>query len=438
MQMEIKCLQDEGTQVIKSLEEMKTEKQKNIDSLEEEKRKIQENIKSKGEKLKTHIDSLTTITTDTLNNNFTETKGALESEEKLITTTIDDTEKLKRQLQSVPCSDVAHQFIFMKLVKKSIAEAKKVKEKIEAKGTQVLKLNENTVFDMSILAGKDLGAVVVKSMNQRFCPPKKINIKTRREVNVKMKSDTKMCYITGVCQLQDGTVILTDYYNWKIKRLVGDYNVRDHCDLDSYPTDICCTDQNEVAVKMYSNKVHFIEVGKDLSKLREIAIEGGGYCGIVYVDKELWVSTGSGINVYSRSGELLKMIVKEIIGHNIFKKGVQRMALSEDIVIVTDYSNGAVCLQKDGKVKNELRDQRLSYTKGVCVSSDKIVFLSGYSSKNIIYFSSDGKYSGELTRKKDDMHTTYPGCMWYDNNWNCIILANETSTDFIHILEISH
>lgn len=157
---------------------------------------------------------------------------------------------------------------------------------------------------------------------------------------------------------------------------------------------------------------------------------------MVYCDGYLWVSTGKSVKVYNTNGKHLQTVENGENGQGIFKGEVQHMTVSDDTVIVTDNSDGAVCVGKDGTIRKEFRDQRLNNTKGICVSSDSTVFVSGQYSCNIVMFSSDGKYLGELLTKKECVK--WPGPLLYDINKNCIFFSCFAKSDYIHILELCH
>ncbi|XP_045172124.2 uncharacterized protein LOC123534109 [Mercenaria mercenaria] len=330
--------------------------------------------------------------------------------------------------------DAVQQFVQMKLIQKTVNDAIKLIEDSEAKGSKALCFTENTDLKNSMMTATSLGHVNTETENDPQTAQRVYKVKSKKEINIKMQNDRIPCCISDVCQLQDGTIILADWNNRKIKRLDMDYNIKDHCDLGNYPKGICCTGSNEVAVKMNNNKVQLISVGSSLSKQREISVAGGNYWGMAYYAGELWISTGSGVTVYSTSGTLVKTIDKDINGRGIFKASTQQMAVSGETVIVTDHSNGAVCLGRDYTVQRELRDESLVSTRGVCVSSDGTVFLSGFSSKNIVMFDKKGKCLGELVVK--DAGLGNPIALHYDDKRKCLIVTC-SSSDKIVMFDIS-
>ncbi|XP_053376130.1 uncharacterized protein LOC123534284 [Mercenaria mercenaria] len=425
-QQEVERLQNDTRNIQERLADTDKKTKKNIDCIEEQRDGILTKVEEVEKSLIEHIRKLKREAMDTVNKDYTSVKEELKSNITLIANMKKEIENASSQFQTFTSMDVGQQFVQMKLIQQTVNDAVKLVEDSEAKGSKALCFTENTDLKTSIMTATSFGHANTVTENECETAQRVYKVKSKQEINIKMQNDMYTCYISDVCQLQDGTIILADCDNTKIKRLDINYNIKDHCDLGGCPRGICCTGQNEIAVKMDNNKVQFVSVGSSLSKLKDISIEGGGYFGMAYCAGELWISTGlTGVNVYSTSGTLLKTISKDINGRKIFKSYTQHMAVSGETVIVTDYSDGAVCLGRDNTVQKELRDGRLVNTEGVCVSSDGTVFLAGYSSQNIVMFDKNGQCLGELVAK--DAGLTNPVALKYDDKRNCLIVTCASS-----------
>ncbi|XP_053392030.1 uncharacterized protein LOC123563791 [Mercenaria mercenaria] len=359
--------------------------------------------------------------------------GELESEISVSTNMIQNLKKTSEQLQSVAGMDAVQQFVQMKLMKKTVTEANKLHADVETNGTKSVCFTENTDFITSVMSANTFGEVRTEAEEKKPSKPIQYKMKSKEEINVRISNDKSRCAISDVCQLPDGMVLLTDQCNNKVKRLDMNYCIKDYCDLDELPKGICCIDKNEVAVKLFNNKLQFISVGSTLSKTSCITIKGGGNYGMALYAGELWISSGDGVNVYNTTGTLIKSIDKDQTGKAIFKSTTNHMTVSSNNIIVADWSDGAVCLKKDAKVMMELRDKRLRGTLGVCASDSGTVFLCGYNSNNIVMFSSDGKCLGELIAA--DAGLKKPMSLCYDSNKHCIIITCCMS-DFIYVIDL--
>ncbi|XP_053390418.1 uncharacterized protein LOC128553310 [Mercenaria mercenaria] len=433
-QNDIQRLQFETKAVHDQLVAANKKKQKNVASLEVQRSDILHNIQDIENTIVEYIGKLKREAVESLNKTCSEVNGKLESEISLMANTITEVDKSKGILQTVNRVDARQQFVQIKLIERTVKDAKELFEESESEGTRIARFTENADLRSILTTVTDLGRVESLSENQKQITPRQYKIKAKKELNVRMRNDNKTCYIIDLCLLQDGTVVLTDYSNRKIKRLDTNFSIKDAFDVTFNPTAICCTAKNEIAVKLSNDTVQFISVGQILSVLRNISVAGVSCCGMAYLAGELWVSNESSVNVYNTSGTLLKSINKIVNGQSIFKSSPKRMSVRGVTVIVTDGSDGAVCLGRDGTVKSELRDGRLKNCIGVCVSADGTVFLSGYNSKNFVMFSGDGKCQGELSTKETDLLYVFSLC--YVNQRNCLILAREIYNDSINILEM--
>ncbi|XP_045172409.2 uncharacterized protein LOC123534301 [Mercenaria mercenaria] len=434
-QKELERLQNDTRNVQERLALNDKNTQKNIDRIEEQRDGIITKVEGVEKSLIEHIRKLKREAMNTVNKDYTSVKEEMKSDITLIANMKVEIENASSQLRTFSSMDAGQKFVQMKLIQQTVNDAVKVVEDSEAKGSKTLCFTENGDLKTSIMTATFLGHVNTVTENDRQTAQSIYKVKSKKEINIKMQNDRTTCSIHDVCQLQDGTIILADGNNRKIKRLDMNYNIKDHCDLGDSPTGICCTGQNEVAVKMYNNKIQFISVDSSLSKLKDISIEGGGYFGMAYCAGELWISNGNtGVNVYSLSGTLLKTISKGI-NEKIFKSHTQHIAVSGETVIVTDNSDGAVCLGRDYTVQRELRDGRLVNTKSVCVSSDGTVFMSGYCSHNIVMFDKNGKCLGELVAKHADL--AHPLALRYDDKRKCLFATCDSSDNMI-IFDIAH
>ncbi|XP_053374847.1 E3 ubiquitin-protein ligase TRIM33-like [Mercenaria mercenaria] len=253
-QMEVDRLQNDTRNIQERLADTDKKKQKNIDCLEEQRDEIFTKIEDVERGLIEHIRKLKREAVSTLNKDYTLVKEKLKSGITLIANMKKEIENASSQSQTFTSMDVGQQFVQMKLIQQTVNDAVKLVEDSEAKGSKVLCFTENADLKTSIMTATSLGHVNTVTENDRQTAQRVYKVKSKKEINIKVPNDRATCQIVDLCQLQDGTIILADCNNWKIKRLDMNYNIKDHYDLGHLLRGICCTGQNEVAVKMYSNK----------------------------------------------------------------------------------------------------------------------------------------------------------------------------------------
>ncbi|XP_060584159.1 uncharacterized protein LOC132740298 [Ruditapes philippinarum] len=391
----------------------------NLQCIEEQRNDVVSQIEGLARGLVEHIQKLEREALEGLDAVYSLVKGELETDISNLSKAKQEIEQVRSQLKDLDSLDKI-QFVQTKLTQQTLNDAVTVFGQHESKGIQSLYLKENTELKSSVSSSTFLGSVQKISENKRLPTSRTYKVRSQKEENIRMKNDKDDPYICDVCQLPDGTIILADHYNKRIKRLDVNYNIKDCFDLGSYTTGICCTGNTEVAVKLNNNKVRFISVGSILSKVRDISVTSGGYRGMAYCAGELWVSAERGVNVYSMTGTILNSIGSDVNGQRIFTS-IQQMTVSRENVCVADPSDGVVCLTRDGTVKRKLRDKRLADTRGVCVSNDGTVFISGCGSNNIMMFDSEGKCLGELVSK--DSGLVSPLSLLFDDKRNCLVVA---------------
>ncbi|XP_060552034.1 E3 ubiquitin-protein ligase TRIM71-like [Ruditapes philippinarum] len=385
-QTEIQQLLDETKKTKDVLSTTVIKHNDNLTSIDQQRKVIQEKLDSTEMKLIEQICQIKIKTEDSLNEKHASLKEKLNLSIGQSSCKIKELKESEEQLQTITKLDKEQQFVHIKLMKKAATDAFNLEASIGSDGTMSISFTGDEQLKSLVMAANSLGQVISNNGAKKVSEPKHYKIKSKREVYVRMDNDASQCKIADICQLTDGQILVADYQNKKVKQLGVNYKISNTCDLDASPTGICCISKNEIAVKMANNKIQFISIGSsNMARTRVISIEGGIYCGILYFDKEIWISRASGIDIYNISGTLTKKIGDNESPKKKFKStSVQHMAVSGDTVIVTDYSDGAVCLNKDGTVLRELRDQKLIKTRGVCVADDGTVFLCGYTSNNIV------------------------------------------------------
>ncbi|XP_060551104.1 E3 ubiquitin-protein ligase Midline-1-like [Ruditapes philippinarum] len=420
-QAEIQSLLD-GTQTVQDKVKSLTVKQKqNVTAIEKEKEAIEGKLDDTVTKLMEHIRTLKRETAKCLNDKYSTLKEELVSAISVSGRTAEDLKQTKEQLHTIDSLDLEQQFVRMKLVKKTVQDANTFITEGEAEGTKFIDFTVNKELTDIITKANSIGEVTTGIVDEQELKQRQYTIKSTKEINVKLSNDKWVCCISDICILPDDTILLTDHYNNKVKRLDSNDSVENVYDFHARTTGICSVSNSEVAVKLNNNRIQLFSVGSPLSKGKTIDIKNGGQFGLTMCCGDLWSSASNCVNVYSTSSYLLKSIVKDQNGKSIFKSNVQHMSVTSDTVIVTDSSDGAVCLNKDGVVIRELRDSRLKNTRGVCKDDDGTVFLCGYQSQNIVMFNRDGKCLGELIGK--DSGLKLPVSMFFDGRRNRLIVG---------------
>ncbi|XP_060582490.1 uncharacterized protein LOC132738899 isoform X1 [Ruditapes philippinarum] len=191
-------------------------------------------------------------------------------------------------------------------------------------------------------------------------------IKGNQSYNVKVKSDKNDCHINSACCMKDGTIILADYNNIKLKRLHGyNYTLTDCYDLPGAPYKVCMINNKQVAVTVPSKQeVHIISLERNMKRTNKINTDF--VClGLAHANNNLYISDSTSVYMYTLSGRKLKQFRKDQSGHELFSN-IHSLAVSKDAtrIYVADHNNGLIVLDNNGQVITSFNDLQL---KGLTV-----------------------------------------------------------------------
>ncbi|KAH3781907.1 hypothetical protein DPMN_159816 [Dreissena polymorpha] len=88
---------------------------------------------------------------------------------------------------------------------------------------------------------------------------KAFNVQSNAKHNVRIPSDSGVCWITGTCVLPDGQVLVIDRANKNIKLLNQQYQVVSHWDVNDIPRAICLITPSEVALAVDTINIHEVQ-----------------------------------------------------------------------------------------------------------------------------------------------------------------------------------
>ena len=157
-----------------------------------------------------------------------------------------------------------------------------------------------------------------------FCNTKLIPFKTLRGTCIKTRSDNHEPFITGLCFVPDGQIILCDNSNNKLK-LFHEVNgiVRFEITCDSSPYDIAVVDDTKVVVSLPSSAIiRFVDIKPGVKLQDQIDVKGTCY-GVAVFEDNIYVcianqdnsdvSTATdesfcGIKIFSFAGDIKRTI----------------------------------------------------------------------------------------------------------------------------------
>lgn len=216
---------------------------------------------------------------------------------------------------------------------------------------------------------------------------------------VRTTGDHDSCTVTGICQLLDGKIAITDWQNNKVKLLDSfNYSVIAQLSMPPHPCDICPITESQLAVALYDmtdsgvfirNEIHFLNAANGDLILERIIRLNHGCAGINYVAGKLFVSFRDAVYTYNLSGQKLSKIYEDKSGDAF----VFRFCLNEDgsrIYVTNMQKHQFLTLDASGQQLSTLQDPYLVFPTGVCMADNGTVFECGFQSNNIIQIDREG------------------------------------------------
>ncbi|XP_045206786.2 uncharacterized protein LOC123559031 [Mercenaria mercenaria] len=287
-------------------------------------------------------------------------------------------------------SNMSQQFVSLKKGKTATEKAERCTEdKTSEFSRQEFVFQRNQQLLSNLMQETRLGKI-----NQQHALYK---LSGKKVYNIKHESDTDTCKIYSACMIADGSVILADNNNKKLKHLdASSYKVNDVCDLPNFPWQICSVEKHDVAVSCYQN-IQFVSVDGKMKKTRLLETDHN-CCGIGYKNDHLYVTDyRTTVFVYNMTGTKLKQISKDQSGQHLFKN-IFSLAVSKNgkRIYVTDSTHGLVVLDQDGKLLGKYDSPQVKGACGLFEMDGRNVLVCGYPSNNIIQFAPNGEVEGEV------------------------------------------
>jgi hypothetical protein len=364
-----------------------------------------------------------------------EIRTEFEAEKTVITADIESLDILiptiETSLQKLSITNEAQLFVNMKASKLTVNDGKSVLSDLSSSWTtKRLTYTFDESLRSTVASMKSFGTLGYKENVQEF------EAKLYGKFNVKQSTDTSTFTITGICPLMDGSIVIIDYYNKKLKQLNSNYKVKDTLAVNGNPIGICDVSSNEVAVNLYSTgQIQFISVKDSMRLTSSIQVDKSCY-GIYYNERsdELFACCGSNISVFDKRGSLLRVLNTDPNGEQLFSSLRQVIVTdSRNEIVVTDENKGLISVNPQGKVNWFIKNRELSSAWGLCVASGGILFVSGYISHNIIQVDKNGNKKGVLLGTSDGLCNPYS--IAFDSQRSRLIVGM-TSND-IHVFTLS-
>ena len=251
--------------------------------------------------------------------------------------------------------------------------------------------------------------------------PHMYKVKHDSNFDMKVKGDKGICSINSACQLQDGTFIVTDLANKKVKHVDITYKPIDSLVVPGEPLACCLKSESSAVVSVSDGRHHGIHyVGIQNCRLAytgEFSVSRP-CVGVATSNEKLFLAFTDNIAEYTVQGNCVREIYKT---ENLT---IQSFA-ANDIgakLFVTDNSGGILQIDTDGTVVQEMKNDDLKDLRCMALDRTDQLFVAGYESHNVCMFSHDGEPMGTLLNTRSHKFKQ-PQMLCFDNFNSRLILA---------------
>lgn len=388
-------------------------------------------VKAFKQELQTLLDNIEQETITEITKEVCALEANLEAEIKEAEKVIDSLNELHSQLKKSE-GNKAQEFVCVK-------SSKKLTDKVtEQEKTQQCLINEIGSFtaDQTIKTfllqiqklGKFEGSEKMVPKPKPETTPYKVKLK--REISVKLVNDTKSCCIYGCCDTNEGSLLLADSNNKKLKYWnMATETVTDYVEFQTGPFAVCKVSETEAAVTFMDNIVQFVSHGGKMATTRSFTATHKCYR-LAHYDRKLFIADeGKTVYIHDIQGQELQKVSTGAFGSDLFK-AVRQIVLSADgsKVFVADNTIGLITLDSRGKYMSTCTLYNDLGLVGICTDG-RNVFVGGHKSNNIVQIGFDFQPLGELVKLNKPVSICF-------NHHTKVLYATQSENNNVTVLEL--
>ncbi|XP_053390768.1 uncharacterized protein LOC128553620 [Mercenaria mercenaria] len=387
------------------MEKIMNTRQRLIEELKKSKTEAVMAIKDFRKEMETILEQLENESIKELEMKLKKEESKLLEEKKKAETELDGLKQAVNDLKKSE-GNKAQQFVSLKMSLKSIAKTEDVSRLLQTSVDANISFSFDPAIFEFLQQFKTFGSVRHDSATALRSPRTTVySVKKIENLNIRVQNDSQTCYVYGSCLTDEGSLLLADYYNEKIKRAdIVNMSVTDYCCVPGRPFGICSTSKTEAAVCLNNNIIQFVSLGKQMTTTRQMKLNHHCF-GIGYKDDKLYITDNyQSIYIHDMTGNVLQTVTQDNARQSLFSN-TRTVAFSDidDKVFVASLAKGLVIIDGQGKHCQTFTDSELQWASGVCTDRKGNLFVSGYNSKNVIQIGRDGKKMGVVVNSSDGL-----------------------------------
>ncbi|XP_053402492.1 uncharacterized protein LOC128557894 [Mercenaria mercenaria] len=406
----------------KTVEDTKKAKQQILSELKKQKQRETDSITNYRKELEAELKRLETESLKEVDAQYNCMERDLQSEITETEKHIDVLEQSAAKLQKSN-GNKAQEFVCVKIAQKNVIKTgsststiqKQTDEKISFSADMKIK---NYLKQLKALGQLSTAEATYKPRTTAY------TVKQQRNIDIQLKEDIRTCYIYGSCFTEDGSLLLADINNNKLKRLSGSTDTLiDHVDLEEGPIAVCLTSQLEAAVSLNNKTIQFVSLGNKVATTRKLKMDHP-CVGLAFNDGKFFISDQyRTVYIHDISGTMLNKITTDISGNPIFSNSKHiSVSTNRDRVYVADNDKGVITLDIQGNYLSTFTDPDLVRPWGVCTDKRGNILVCGFESSNIVQISEYSKTKLGIIKTKQ-----YPVSVCFSPHQNKLAVTHYNS-----------
>ena len=258
------------------------------------------------------------------------------------------------------------------------------------------------------------------------------------EYNASIEEDVirKDLVYFGSAFLKNGSLLLTDFKNKKLKRIEPTFDSLSALDVPGHPFAVCPINKITGAISLPNEqRIQLVSLENPMKLCSSFETEAK--CrGLCHYDGELYASSGGGfsespahIRVFSLEGELLQLIDPESRGERYLSSPVN-LAISVDgeTIYIADRNKGIIILNREGSVLDTVCKNSLKTPQDITLGDSGGLIACDHASSSVIYINKDGNKFGVVL--KEDENVKNPLSVSYDICTKRLVVTCRNSNKF--------
>ncbi|XP_060596904.1 uncharacterized protein LOC132750858 [Ruditapes philippinarum] len=410
---------------------LKQNRQKELENAKTEKSQLIKEIKSERKKINDHVDKMEQELLQEVDATFQTKLQHIESNMKQVDERIASLQESLKKINAAKQENESEKYLRIKRVNEEEKVARNSLEDLE-KSRKSGAIRFEPYRQATYSECNTIGNILHFPM---------IEVDKCAEFNARLKDDKQSCNILGMCMLEDGCMIMTDYKNKCVKKMNNSFQIISSLNVTDNPVGICQIDASLVAVTLINDKtVQFISQ-KEPMELQQSFKVGDRCRGIAYNNGMIYVCCAGSKNrkdegvghmeVYTVFGELVLSHYDEIewpLNITISKTTME--------VFVIDVYKGILNINRNRRMSPIIVDNKLfSDPRYICKINNSQYCVGFYQSDKFLMMSHDGKDQVELSIRENSLG---PTCLCFDNTTlRLVVSCWESDKIMVYTLKIS-